>query len=72
MYMNRLRHDDFVDLFQDLNHHILINKSTKNNNLLSVTEGNNFVLNEKFKHKSSDVIATTSAWFISDKHKLRV
>lgn len=72
MYMNRLRHDDFVDLFQDLNHHILINEPTKNNNLLSVTEGNNFVLSEKFKHKSSDVIATTSAWFILDKHKLRV
>ena len=31
MYMNRLRHDDFVSLFQDLNNHILINEPTNNN-----------------------------------------
>jgi SAM-dependent methyltransferase len=66
MYMNRLRHDDFVDLFQDMNHQILINEPTKNDNLLSVVESSNFMLNEKFKHKSKDVLATTSAWFISE------
>jgi SAM-dependent methyltransferase len=67
MYMNRLRHDDFINLFQDLNHYILINEPTKNDNLLSVVESSDFVLSEKFKHKSKDVVATTSAWFIFKK-----
>jgi SAM-dependent methyltransferase len=67
MYMNRLRHDDFINLFQDSNHHILINEPTKDDNLLSVIESSNFVLSEKFKHKSKDVISTTSSWFISKK-----
>jgi len=66
MYMNRLRHDDFINLFQDLNHHILINEPTKNDSLLSVVESSSFILNEKFKYKSRDVLATTSAWFISE------
>jgi hypothetical protein len=72
MYMNRLRHDDFISLFQDMNYRILINEPTKNNNLLSVVEGSDFMLNEKFRHKSKDVLVTTSAWFILNKHKLRV
>ena len=62
--MNRLRHDKVINLFQDLNHHILINEPKKNENLLSVIESSNFVLSEKFKQKSKDLITTTSAWFI--------
>jgi hypothetical protein len=55
-----------------MNYRILINEPTKNNNLLSVVEGSDFMLNEKFRHKSKDVLVTTSAWFILNKHKLRV
>lgn len=65
--MNRLRHDNFVNLFQDFNHHILINEPTKNDNLLLLIESSNFVLSKEFKHRPKDIIATKSAWFISKK-----
>ncbi len=34
MYMNRLRHDDFINLFQDLNCKILINEPDMDKNLI--------------------------------------
>lgn len=66
MYMNRMRHDDFVDLFESVGHDFLsieTDMDLRAKNLLK----RNFRLDERFVAKHEDALAIRSAWVLSRK-----
>ena len=60
MYMNRLRHDDFIDLFQNLNCEILVDEPNIDESLLLQKSG--FKLDAKFSSKSDEAITIIGSW----------
>ena len=68
MYMNRLRHDDFISLFESVGHHIIEAQPNKDNRSQELLRNGCLQLHERFKSKSEDVLAITGAWIISSKN----
>jgi hypothetical protein len=64
MYMNRLRHDDFINLFQNLNCKILIEEPDIDESLL--LRKSDFKLNSKFSSKPDEVITIIGSWLVSN------
>lgn len=67
MYINRLRIDDFINLFQSLKQNILLIESITDKKIHDLLKKNSLIINKKFKDKSKDVLSTTSSWIISEK-----
>ncbi len=68
MYMNRLRYDDFLNLFKSLGHQIIEVQSRKDRESRDLLRNGGLHLNERFTSKSEYVLATTEAWIISQKN----
>ena len=68
MYMNRLRHDDFINLFTSVNHSIVETQPNIDQRLKGLLRSGGVLLNERFSSKSEEVLATTGAWIISRKN----
>jgi SAM-dependent methyltransferase len=66
MYMNRLRHDDFINLFQNLNCKILMDEPDIDKSL--IVQKLNFELDPRFGSKSDGIISTISSWIITRPH----
>ena len=67
MYMNRLRHDDFVNLFQSAGQHILATEPTVHPPALDLLRGHHLKMDPRFGMKSEEVLATTDSWIVSKK-----
>jgi hypothetical protein len=67
MYMNRLRHDDLLRIFQLAGHRIVGNEPDVNQTVLESVSSGRFRLAERFKDKPLEVIATTGAWIMTQK-----
>jgi hypothetical protein len=67
MYMNRLRHDDFLELFKSEGHRILINQPDVDTHSLDLLNSGEFPLNEKFKGKLIETLAIRGAWLVTQK-----
>ena len=67
MYMNRLRHDDYIKLFQFAGHHILAVEPETDEPSLQLLRRGGFKLDDRFKGKPQDVLAITGAWISSRK-----
>jgi len=67
MYMNRCREDDFERLFQEAGHRILDIESEKDPGLLQLIKDGRLKLDDKFKEKPDEVIATIASWIVSEK-----
>lgn len=65
MYMNRLRHDDFVHLYKEVNHSILYVQSEFDSQAIKQLQDYHFKLDRRFSSKSEDVLTTSKAWIIS-------
>lgn len=65
MYMNRLRHDDYVELFKSSGHLILIDQPRIDQCALNLLRSGEFRLSEKFRAKSNEALAVHSAWLIT-------
>jgi SAM-dependent methyltransferase len=63
MYMNRLRHDDFINLFQNLNCKILMDEPDIDKSL--IVQKLNFELDPRFGSKLDGIISTISSWIIT-------
>ena len=64
MYMNRLRHDDYLTLFGSLGYDIrdtAVEKDLPSRRALDA----GFQIDRKFKSKSIETLATTSAWIVA-------
>lgn len=65
MYMNRLRHDDFVDLFSSESRRLLDIEPYVDPRSEQLLASGRLQLNEKFESKSRDTLSVSSSWFVS-------
>lgn len=65
MYMNRLRHDDFLDLFARCGHEVLEAETETDPRSLELLRRGTQPLDARFVGKSSEILATTSSWLVS-------
>lgn len=65
MYMNRLRVDDFCELFQEAGHEILLIDSDEDGFVRELLNRGDFKLDEQFVDKSERVLATTGSWVVT-------
>ena len=66
-YNNRLRHDDFIDIFQKKNHLILETKTNLYEPSIDLLSSGTSSVNERFSEKSREIIMTLNAWIITKK-----
>jgi SAM-dependent methyltransferase len=67
MYMNRLRHDDFLQLYQSVGHRMLEVQPDIRPSLRELLKQGTLSLDDRFRCKSEEVLATTAAWITSQK-----
>ena len=67
MYMNRLRHDDFIDLFESLRHDIVKAKTFVSERAKQELQ-NNIQLDRQFQNKSQEILSIESSWIVSEKN----
>ena len=67
MYMNRLRHDDFLDLFRQWGHSVLMAEPDVDREIVLTLKDPGFSLDDRFRDKSEEVLCTTGSWFVSRK-----
>ena len=64
IYMNRLRHDDFENIFKKLKYKNKYVEISKENDYQKIIESDNFKLAECFSNKSNEVLSIIGAWFV--------
>ncbi|RDS83657.1 hypothetical protein DWU98_04815 [Dyella monticola] len=67
MYMNRLRHDDFLALFASVRHTILATEPTIDTPSLRLLRDGQLSVDVRFGVKTNEVLATTESWIVSAK-----
>ena len=67
MYMNRARHDDFIELFKVVGHDFLEIKPHLDEKIKEMLENNEIALDTRFKNKSKEILSITSSLFITRK-----
>jgi SAM-dependent methyltransferase len=67
MYMNRLRHDDFLALFESARHTILATDATIDTASLQLLREGRLNVDARFGGKTIEVLATTESWIVSAK-----
>jgi SAM-dependent methyltransferase len=65
MYMNRLRHDDFLKILKESNHEILIENFDLDKNALSLLNGGLLTVNDRFTNKSNEINCISSSWLVT-------
>jgi hypothetical protein len=65
MYMNRLRHDDFLALFESVRHSVLAVEPTVDAPSLQLLRNGGLTVDAQFGGKTDEVLATTEAWIVS-------
>lgn len=70
MYMNRLRHDDFLELFGSLGHELIEVFFSKSEKVTKLLDGGKFDLNQRFLPKSKETLSILSSWVVSKQRKL--
>ena len=71
MYMNRMRHDDFLDLFQKVGHNILEDRVHIDKISQNILKDEGFLLDDKFKNKSIETLSISRAWITSCKSVIK-
>lgn len=67
MYMNRLRLDDFKELYKKQGHELLNIETNQDDSIMQVLNDPSFSIDSGFKDKQTDVLCTKDAWIISKK-----
>jgi len=67
MYMNRARHDDFIELFKSVGHDFVETVTYKDRNIQELLHGGALILDDRFNKKEDEILSITSAWFITKK-----
>ncbi len=67
MYMNRLRHDDFIRLFQSVGHCLLEVRTDIDPQSQEILSRGSLQLADRFKAKTGAVLSITSSWIMSKK-----
>jgi hypothetical protein len=64
-YMNRLRHDDYMELFDEIGHEILETEVYNDIKIEEMIENNEIKVDDKFEQKSKTVLAILNCWFVT-------
>lgn len=67
MYTNRLRHDDYLAMFESAGHRILLNRPDVDERSLELLRSGTLQLNERFRTKPEDVLSISGSWIVSKK-----
>ena len=65
MYMNRLRHDDFVNLFSSESQRLLDTEPNIDRRSVQLLNSGRLRLDERFGSKSRETLSISSSWFIA-------
>lgn len=65
MFMNRLRHVDFLDLYASVGHLILAAYVDDSSEVLASLLDRTFQVHSEFHRHSDEVLAITGAWIVS-------
>ena len=69
-YVNRLRHDDFISLFQSVGHRILAAETCIDRCSQKILRNGIFKLNERFNTKSEEILSVSDALIVSRKEEI--
>ncbi|HUU22184.1 MAG TPA: class I SAM-dependent methyltransferase [Phycisphaerae bacterium] len=64
MYMNRLRQDDYVEMFRSLGQRIVLARTVSNDKCLAILRRGDLPLDQRFRAKPLDTLAITSSLFV--------
>lgn len=67
MYMNRLRHDDFMALVESAGHRMLSTETIVDQRVAELIRCGKLRLDDRFKNKPDDILSITEAWLVSQK-----
>lgn len=65
MYMNRMRHDDFLNLFGSVGHHVLLTRPDVDERALEQLKSAAFTLDANFREKSVKILSISGSWILS-------
>jgi len=65
MYMNRLRHDDYMKIYHECGHITVGVEADVDNKIVELLNNGQFPLDDRFARKSKDVLATTGSWIVT-------
>jgi len=65
MYMNRMRHDDFSQLFGSVNQDIVPQEGNTDNRAAETLNHSDFSLDAKFGHKSKEILSIIDSWWVT-------
>ena len=68
MYVNRLRHDDYLELFRALRQNILHSDADVNPRTHELLQTNGLKLAERFAGKPKDVLEIAASWIVAEKN----
>jgi len=63
MYLNRLRHDDFIELFRSVGHKFVEIETHQNESLIDLLESGKIKLDTKFAKKEKDILSIIKGEF---------
>ena len=66
-YVNRLRHDDYINLFETVGHQIIETEKNNDAYIKELLETGKLRVDKKFQAKQNDILAIMSSWFITQK-----
>jgi hypothetical protein len=67
MYMNRLRHDDLIRLFESSGHRVLAVTTDVDDRARALLEAGALSVDERFRDKSHDILGIRGSWVVSEK-----
>jgi hypothetical protein len=67
MYQNRLRHDDYLQLFESVGQRLLASEPDRNSKLAELVQSGALALDDRFKSKPADILSITGSWIITEK-----
>jgi len=65
MYMNRLRHDDFLGIFGDAGHSILSSEAVVDERSLALLRSGDFQVDQRFRQKSENTLSIVDSWMVT-------
>lgn len=65
MYMNRLRHDDFLLFLEGMGHRVVLERTDEDQACLDIVRSGRLPLHETFKDKTERILSITGSWLAS-------
>lgn len=65
MYMNRLRHDDFLNIFNIAGHELLLARPEIDERSLNLLRQEYFQVDDRFRSKSEHILSISGSWIVS-------